>query len=352
MKWKSEALKWVGVIAIVGFGVVGIVSLGLVKDRVTVTISEESDPDQLDPVALLRDEVAVLRGDVSSLANTLAENLQILAESLDETELRNTQAMDRRFAQLEASLESFQQQLATLQAQSLAAADNPETSMTNQSEPAVTDPLASERSSAPIEPAAPRKKRGFLAFRLPSQGFDFNRRQRFEIITSLSRVGFDAKSTLHDFTGVSSDVSGQLILNLGDAATGIGGAVSANAKALKTGVAGRDENMYEHLATTQHPDLVFQVEGFETTQADEKSMTVSGTILGTMTIRGVSQKISMPVEISVDPSRRLVLEGQMPLDITDYDIAVPTQFGVIGMEEEVSVWVSLRARSLGAAVEN
>ena len=53
----------------------------------------------------------------------------------------------------------------------------------------------------------------------------------------------------------------------------------------------------------------------------------------------------MEVRARVDEARRLVVEGEMPLDLEDYGVPVPNQLGVVSMDPEVRVWVFLRARA-------
>ena len=63
-----------------------------------------------------------------------------------------------------------------------------------------------------------------------------------------------------------------------------------------------------------------------------------------MTIRGQTRELTMPVAIEVDPQKRVVVTGQAPLELSDYGVPVPSQLGIINMQDEVVVWVALRAR--------
>lgn len=64
-----------------------------------------------------------------------------------------------------------------------------------------------------------------------------------------------------------------------------------------------------------------------------------------MTIRGQNRDVAMPVRFALDPQQRLVVEGQMPLKLSDYGVAVPSQLGgAITMQDQVTVWIALRAR--------
>ena len=77
---------------------------------------------------------------------------------------------------------------------------------------------------------------------------------------------------------------------------------------------------------------------------DVAKQTAAGELLGTMTIRGQTRSVRMPLQIEVDPQKRVVVRGQMPLKLSDYGVPVPSQLGVINMQDEVTVWVALRAR--------
>lgn len=402
MALSSKVLQWGGLLALAAFAGTGVVTWGLVKDRLDITISKEPAQDRVDPVALLRDEVGVLREDVRALSVAVTKNFELLAgageesnqaveaailERLDLVEQRlgpGTQAgvATHDAAQILAELRAAVAQLRSTQllapatagadpdlpeAHALVAADpEPVPRSAAPAEPgerpgagsaaAVAEPPAVSESSAspPAIPNAPpqRKRRGFLAFELPSSGFEFDRRQRFEILSSLSRVGFDAKSTLHDFSGVTSEVRGQLVLNLAKGSDDGTGTIRVDAASLRTGVEGRDDGMWEHLDVKRFPDLQFELRSLVTTEVDPAAMQTKGTLRGSLSIRGKARDVEMPVQISVDDSRRVLITGEMPLNMTDYEVPVPNQAGLIKVEEVVKVWISLRARSLGQVTEN
>ena len=70
-----------------------------------------------------------------------------------------------------------------------------------------------------------------------------------------------------------------------------------------------------------------------------------------MTIRGKTLVLRVPVKIEVDPQQRVVIKGQAKLKLSDYGVPVPSQLGVINMEDEVMVWLALRARAQAEAVK-
>jgi polyisoprenoid-binding protein YceI len=165
------------------------------------------------------------------------------------------------------------------------------------------------------------------------------------VLPALSRVGFDAKTTLHDFSGVTSAVAGELECALGAPGEHPRGRIVVEAAQLGSGDAERDEAMREHLGVGAHATLEFVLTGFEPHAVDAGELRVAGTATGTMTIRGVTQAVSMPVELAVDDARRLSVEGEMTLDLETFGVPVPSKLGLITMEKDVKVWLALKLRA-------
>ena len=53
----------------------------------------------------------------------------------------------------------------------------------------------------------------------------------------------------------------------------------------------------------------------------------------------------MPVTAQLDEARRLVIEGEAALALSDFGISAPRKLGLISMEDRVNVWIRLRARA-------
>ncbi len=377
--WMAKVLSSIGVVALLAVGAVGIGGLVLVKDRVRIVITDDVDP--VDPTALLRDDVHALRQDVAALSQALGDNLSQLVQALAEPaaqrhaelrgELAGLSELRRNAETTAARLAAIEARLVLLSTVAVTARSAPVP------EPAPAPLVASTTSTAPTAPAAepvpaelpvtptvPAADTGaatpppaaapkptFLSFQLPSRTFAFDREQQFEVVAELSRVGFDAKSTLHDFSGVTSKIHGELRANLADPMGAWSGAVRCTAATLVTGVDGRDAAMREHLDTDHHAEIVFAIERFAPAAdgIDAAKQTVRGEVVGRMTIRGVEQPLRMPVTVSVDDSRRLVIEGEQQLRLPDYGVPVPSQLGVINMQDTVRIWIALRARKVAGA---
>lgn len=371
-----SALQWLGLASVVGLAGVGVGALALVKDRIEVTVQPADDGDRLDPLALVRDELRQIHVDLEAVVRGLEQSLGEVGKAIDAGEARDLE-LQRQVSALasasvssgiEARLDSLRSDLANLGAGIAASMTDAAPTATGQPEvvemPAVGEaepvaevaspPLSDVAAASTPAPVTPGPRR-FLSFSLPSSGFEFDTPQHYRVIPSLSRVGFDAKSTLHDFTGVTSAVSGDVHANLADPSIAWRGSIRCDARTLRTGVDGRDEGLREHLLTADHAEIVFELTGFMPDLAaggiDAPRQTASGKVQGRMTIRGKTREVEMPVSISVDASRRVVVSGEMSLRLPDYEVPVPSQLGLISMQEEVKVWIELRARSVGPAAE-
>ncbi|MEO6710553.1 MAG: YceI family protein [Planctomycetota bacterium] len=364
----SKLLAGIGVLAILGLVGGSLAALAIVKQRVHVTIAAEEAAAQRgpDPIDLLRADVGVLGGDFAAFGESLGARFQELHDALEASADQREKALTARIEALEAKLKTMQASAAAsdvalaaaiqAQAQALASAKLavpiPEIAITEppliEATPAAPDPTPP--APEPQAPLAPPKK-GFLGFQPPSAIFAFDQRQRFAIVPSLSRVGFDAKSTLHDFSGVTSKVDGNFSVNLAKPAEKPLGTISAESSSLDTGLADRDKDMHKSLGSEQFKTIEFQWTGFSADQIDAKAMTISGKATGKLSIRGVSQELTLPVKVSVDASRRVVIEGETKIRLSDYAVVPPSQLGVIKVEDEVKIWIALRARLLGPAKE-
>lgn len=365
---KTRLLSAIGAGALLAFFVGGVVAWKLVGDGVNVMFSEGAGPST-DPtaeaVALLEGDVASLREDLRGLTEALGRELGALYETLDASTTERAGTIERQLDALATRMDELLDQRELTErvpetAGPTALAPEPEPMPAE--EPRTFEPvLATERviaapehegsatQTTPLEVASRPQppKRSFLSFSLPSDSFDFDTRQRFEVVPSLSRVGFDGRSTIHDFTGATSAVSGELAVRLAQPNEHPRGEIRVRSAALDTGDPARDKGLREHLEVEAHPELRFLVSDFQAASIDAAGGRVTGTVRGEMTIHGISRPLAMPVEVTADDSHRLLIEGAADLSMTDYEVEVPSKLGLINMEETVRVWISIRARYCG-----
>jgi polyisoprenoid-binding protein YceI len=389
----GKLLRGLGVLSLVVLVGAAVAALVIVKDRVRVVIASDEVAAGPDPVALLRDDVQTAARDVAALQQAVATNFETLANAFEQRAGErhgDVLALRQEVAALQARVDEVARRSAAIEeharlaaatacgpgrsgdgagdavraatpAELAAVPTTPEPGAGPASAPvAGSAEIAAPANTAPAPPvvapepvaggqggAAPRAGASFLSFRVPSSALRFDEPRRYVLLPELCRVGFDAKSTLHDFTGVTSRVAGAFRADFDDPAGAWTGEVSAVAASLATGVAGRDENMREHLDAKTHPDIRFVVSRFHPAAdgIDVAKRTARGEIEGTMSIRGASKTFRMPIRVEVDAQQRVVLTGQAPLRLSDYGVPVPSQLGLISMQDEVVVWIALRARA-------
>ena len=407
----GKFLSSVGVVALVALGVGGIAALAVVKQRITLVVHDEQQASATrgpEPLELLRADLAQLREDFGAFTQALGPQLEQLHASLDGASSERAQAAQAALAKLEARsqadgvafaarLEALSQSLARTQSEQAAslvwlertfaavtarasevdaAAAETQAQLSAAVTPTPSDTpseTAAASVAAPAQPSAPaaadepstaapasnpdvaaqapasEPKRAFLSFSLPSQSFSFAGRQRLALVPSLSRVGFDAKSTLHDFSGVTQKVEGELEVDLANPAAGCSGAVRVDARSLDTGMADRDAGMREQLSVDAHPQLRFTWTGVRDAQVDAAAQKLTAIALGKLAIKGVEREVAFPVRVSVDASKRVAIEGELEVAMKDWGVEPPSQLGMIRVENKLKLWIALRARSLGAA---
>jgi len=350
LKSPRTWLAAIGALSILAACTFALSGLLIVKDRVSITIAPEPGSGAIDPLQLLREDVASLRSDFDQLSAALESGVGELARSLDDSARQRAIALDMRLGTIEEGLSHLVERTSALDAPSretIASLPAPPEDADRSPPAAATTPLAPPPALPAADPAPPAA--GTLGFRLPSGRFRFDAAQRFQALGSLSRVGFDAKSTLHDFTGAATGVTGEFSLNLADPAAGCRGWVEIDSGTIRTGVDGRDEEMRKLLRTATSPAIRFEIDSLESPQVNAAAQTVGGTAVGKLIIGGESRDIRVPVRLAVDESRRLVVEGEWSLLMSDYAITPPRQLGMISVEDQVRAWLSIRARAIGLA---
>lgn len=384
----ARLFQWIGVVAVLALVAGAVAALALVGERVHVTIQEggEGAARGPDPLELLRADVGQLAADLAALSEGTSAQLQALHDSLAGESRASGEALAAEIRALQIELRELQARVARGAADEGASRARTELALTAlsarvdavvaalsipapvvepgselaqaapESVPAIRtepEPAAAEPAPPAAEPAAEtsaeKPTKGFLTFKLPSRAFAFDRLQRWSVLANLSRVGFDARSTLHDFSGATQSVAGELTANLAHPEQGGKGTITVDAASLDTGEPDRDADMREGLAVATHPQLSFEWTGFTPESSDAAAMKTTGTVRGKLTIHGTAREFSMPVRISVDASKRAAIEGEAKLKMSDYGVAPPSKLGLISVEDEVTIWIALRARSLGDA---
>lgn len=120
-------------------------------------------------------------------------------------------------------------------------------------------------------------------------------------------------------------------------------------KTLRCGNAKMERDMYRALRAGQHPSIEFRfTELIGGINHDIDGRSYHAKIAGVLTLAGTSRNIRLDVDAQRVSSQSFRLTAQLPLKMTDYDIAPPTAlFGAIKARDDLSVRFELVLRAAG-----
>ena len=223
-------------LSILGAGILFLwTGLGLVAwSNVARRMAADSEPPRAESQEAMRfsalaDEVGTLHQDLRALAVAMGENLQALNDAVLTSQEEHAAAMTLQVAALRDEVGSLDDSpsadelsdllrgLEALRDVQASPTQVPETQLVHLTAAAPsrvadeetsalegTPPVEEPRVEAEAEASPAPKKKSFLAFKLPSDDFRFDERRTWTVLPTLSRVGFDAVTTLHDFTATTS----------------------------------------------------------------------------------------------------------------------------------------------------
>lgn len=157
--------------------------------------------------------------------------------------------------------------------------------------------------------------------------------RRYVVDPARSEAGFDGTSTLHDFTGKTKKLGGEVRLDPAHPATTTGGDVWIEAASLDTDNTGRDEEMRKVLETDKFPRIVFSLDGLNGPPA---ALSGVAQVDGRFSIHGVERRRTFdatfaPVADGFD------LRAEIKAKVTDHGMTPPS-FLVVSMGDDVKIW--------------
>lgn len=159
---------------------------------------------------------------------------------------------------------------------------------------------------------------------------------RYQVDPARSEVGFDGTSTLHDFTGRTRDVSGQVFVDFAHPTTFVAGQIECRAASLDTDNGSRDEKMREHLDVAHFPTITFSLARAEGERAAAREVDVAGSFA----IHGVQREYHVTTTTERGSDGSLHVRGRAPVKLRDHGI-VPPAVVMIEVGEVVQVWFDL-----------
>jgi polyisoprenoid-binding protein YceI len=175
-----------------------------------------------------------------------------------------------------------------------------------------------------------------------------------------SKLWVDGTSNLHAWTckaeklDASVDVDAAAAAQLSTAApkTLKRVLVKVPVKSLKCGHGGMDDNLYKALNADGAPEITYIMASFEAATGDVKDAFTLHT-LGTLSIAGKENKVSMDVEATRLADGTVKAKGVLPIKMSDYGIKPPTAiFGRLktGDEVKISFEITVGAKAIAAAL--
>jgi polyisoprenoid-binding protein YceI len=159
-----------------------------------------------------------------------------------------------------------------------------------------------------------------------------------------SKLWIDGTSNLHEWSCKADRIDATIDM---DAAAAAQMNVSAPAavkkvevripvKSLHCNHGGMDGNVYKALRADQSPEISYILATLEAVPGAKDSVTLR--TVGTLTIAGKENKVSMDVQATRLADGTLVAKGLLPIKMTDYGIQPPTAiFGRLKTGDEVKV---------------
>ncbi len=159
---------------------------------------------------------------------------------------------------------------------------------------------------------------------------------RFNFIPSSSKIIFHAKSTLHDFDGSASSISGFAEGDIEHPDEKANGLLEAAVSSMSTSDTWRDQYMMYDMDAANFPTITFRLKKFiivkkPVPENDHYLITINGTLR----MHGVEREITFPATLSVSGAL-LNLKAAVSLSLKDYGIK-PTSFLFLKVQDTVTV---------------
>lgn len=165
--------------------------------------------------------------------------------------------------------------------------------------------------------------------------------QSFKLVpTGVNRVTFESDAPIENIVGITSAVSGEVVVNLDNPKSKPAGRVEVALDEVKTGIAKRDSHMRsaDFLDTAKYPKAKFDLQRVAIEGSLRDKSNVKATLHGKFTLHGVTRDVSVEVVIGhrrATPAMAkfgikgdvLRIKGSFFVKMSDYGIKVPSKLG-------------------------
>ena len=151
-------------------------------------------------------------------------------------------------------------------------------------------------------------------------------------------AGFDGTTTLHDFSGWTKSVTGEIEYQKGKLAETVKASVTVDARTLDTGDESRDKEMHEtNLESQKFPEMKFVLSGLK--MGDGQAATMKGTI----EIHGTPREVEVPITLTLRRDGFIYVKGELKAKISHFGVEVPSKAGVINVDDNIRIWFEVWA---------
>lgn len=161
--------------------------------------------------------------------------------------------------------------------------------------------------------------------------------ERWHVDPARSTVGFDGSSTLHDFTGKTKAVQGELRFDPAALESCAGGAVWVDARTLDTDNSKRDEEMRATLNVTQYPWIAFTLDRVEGRMTDHRGQFRAR---GRFVVNGYESDKVVAFRTEPLADGALHVLGEVHLSLREHDLKPPSVL-FVSVDDDVRVWLDL-----------
>lgn len=91
------------------------------------------------------------------------------------------------------------------------------------------------------------------------------------------------------------------------------------------------------LETRLYPSIKFVSTRIEDLKWEAPGVMATATIVGNLTLHGITREIRVPIDASISPERRFSADGEIKFDYTDFGIARPRLFGTLPAGKDVDL---------------
>jgi polyisoprenoid-binding protein YceI len=149
-------------------------------------------------------------------------------------------------------------------------------------------------------------------------------------------LSFDGRASAGDFTGITTDVTGEL---RGGELTAVRGWVEAPVRTLTTGNRRRDRDLNKSMESGKYPTIGFELT--DVTGAMGTGDSVNVVLHGRFDIHGVTREATIPASVVFSPEA-IRVRGATRLNLKDYKIGgLSKALGMLKMHEEIVIHVDL-----------